>query len=231
MVLSFYPTYLFTTLFFVKIQKKILKNSVLVWCLFLVSDLILLATFRCPLCFLAEWTLGSNAIENPIRPSKLNAAMTSAVFAANSARIKASDPRDEINWVPLIKARPSFGFKSRVFKLWWSKTFSASVIPKYSNVSLEFLASNYLVLLSRHLQFHIIPEQYVPAGPNHLTHQQFLVLELEKRHLHWMHQSFAEEFHKIFQKSLLPKHLSSGPLTFLLFGDSNQVRHHMRDLW
>ena len=131
-----FPTYINScrTLLALNLILETIINSVLVWCWFRVSDLIVFATFRCPLCFLAEWTLGSNAIENPIRPSKLNAAMTSAVFAANSARIKASEPRDEMNWVPLINARPSFGFKSRVFKSWWSKTFSASVIPKYQNV-------------------------------------------------------------------------------------------------
>lgn len=49
---------------------------------------------------------------SPDITSKVNAAIMSADLDKFSALIKASDPIDVMNYVPLIKANPSFAFKT-----------------------------------------------------------------------------------------------------------------------
>ena len=64
----------------------------------------------------------SKAADVPLRTSRVKAATTSACLAIIPARSTASAPIDVINWVPLIKAKPSLAPNVIGVKLWLSRT-------------------------------------------------------------------------------------------------------------
>ena len=71
----------------------------------------------------------SNALDVPLSTSNVKEATTSACLAMIPALSTASAPMEVINWVPLIKAKPSLAPKWIGVKLWLSSTYLASPQP------------------------------------------------------------------------------------------------------